>query len=342
MFDFLFRKKLPKHKETSSPSNSSSHITIERVSSDTSSTDDFKYSVALENGHYGYIVNTDVLTDVNLNAIEKQFVQSINEIIDSPNSLSDDIPRLPDLLPKLLQLLRSNDASWQSVVDVINQDSVLVAGVIKVANSPFYRLNVDVQDLEQIVVHLGQKGVREVVMSVAFKPIMQFKGNKALQVASKKMWDHALKSAIASRSIANHYGANGFDAYLSGLVHNIGMSIILKTLSTTSELTEIPNSLEFKKHVALLSKQLSIKIVKGWNMPQTVVDAIAEQIGLNNSKNSSSLGQILLQGSSVSMQHSLMADTRWKALLEPAINFEDLFTIPSCKKAYAELNNFEL
>lgn len=164
----------------------------------------------------------------------------------SDNSLEDKPPRLPALLPKLLKMLRSNDVSWKSVADVITQDSVLVAGVLKVANSPFYRLSTEVKDLEQVVVYLGQKGLREAVTSVALKPIMQLKGSNKLQNCAIRIWDHSLKSAIASRAMADTFEGNGYDGYLAGLVHNVGMTVVLQKLASTPGLNDIPCSHLFK------------------------------------------------------------------------------------------------
>lgn len=340
MFNFLFRRKA----KTTKPKMRRAPISTQRTPHHVTDTPSltlsgrFDYPQQLEVNFYNHIFGAAPSTSSGLVPIEGDFIDSIKQVINSGGALDDELPRLPDLIPRLLKLLRSDDCSWRDVVETITQDSVLVAGVIKVANSPLYRLNVLADNLEQIVVHLGQNGVREVVMSVAFKPIMQFKGNQLLQQASKKIWHHSLKSAIACRTIADHYDVNNFDAYLAGLMHTAGMSIIIKELAKTQNLTEIPFSTAFNEQIAALSKQITATIVEGWGMPQTVFEAISEQTDRKSEKDITDLGQILLQGSTVSMQHTLMTDREWLSQMKPEENLQNTLQDKPSERAYAELN----
>lgn len=302
---------------------------------------DRQQSIELEDSHYIHIIGADALTSDKLNLDERNFIQSIKEIIDSESSIEDEIPRLPVLLPKLLKMLRSDDVSWKSVVEVISQDSVLVAGVIKVANSSFYRLNVDAVDLKKIVVHLGQRGVREVVTSVALKPIMQLKGSVTLQNSAKIIWSHSLKSAIASRAVADTFQVNMYDAYLAGLLHNVGMTVILKKLATTPSLNDIPCSHLFKEQIINLSKQLSLKIIRIWNMPKPTIDAVNDQIDWDGSDQFSALGDALFCGKSISMRHTLLADGSWKDQFSNSIALQNFSNHKSFQQAFDELNQLE-
>ncbi|MCW8826578.1 MAG: HDOD domain-containing protein [Gammaproteobacteria bacterium] len=343
MLNFLFRRQKEQLKRSLEPSSEAKQANsdwTERPPPALSIHE--RESSLLEDLHYNYIAGSESLTNEPLSTEEESFIDLIESMVRSPNSLSDAIPRLPDLIPKLLKLLRSDDASWQSVVEVISQDSVLVAGVIKVANSPFYRLNVEAENLEQVVVHLGQKGVREVVMSVAFKPIMQFRGNQTLQQSCKRIWNHSLKSAVASRTIAVHSGENGFDAYLAGLVHNTGMNIILKALSTAPDLSHLPRSNAFKQKIEELSQQLSVKIVEAWHMPQTVVKAVTDQCSWRSGQKLSGTAQTLFLGSAISMKHSLMAEGDLQTQSDPEFKLENLLKDEPGPLAYSELNGFEL
>lgn len=236
-------------------------------------------------------------------------------------------------------MLRSNDVSWKSVVDVITQDSVLVAGLIRVANSPYYRLATEAENLEQVVVYLGQKGVREAVTSVALKPIMQLKGSKSLQNCARRIWDHSLKSAIASRAMADNFQVNGYDAYLAGLIHNVGMTVILKKLVTTPELNEIPCSHLFKEEIVSLSKQLSLKIVECWNMPQATIDAVNDQLDSSDHNKFSALGETLFYGKSISAHHTLLNEENWN---DSQPELHNLSSHESLKPLFTELDQLEV
>lgn len=342
MFKSLFRRKQHQSPSATRGSHYSAQST-ERTLPKSCTNDIYKKLDfdLLEDIHYCHLIGAEALTTRALNSSETTFVHTIQEILKSEETLANVIPRLPDLVPQLLKLLRSEDTPWCNVVDVIMQDSVLVAGVIKVANSPFYRLNVEARDMEQVVMHLGQTGVREVVMSVALKPIMQLKRNSDLQNTSKRVCNHALKSAVACRSIAEAFDVNPFDAYLTGLVHNVGVMFILKQLDATLGLNKIPGSILFKAQLIDLSSALSAKVVSSWNLPQATLEALNDQIGVNHTDNLSGSGELLLHGTAISRWHTLINDQQWQQQIGATMTIERLSEHGVLKRTIENLNNFE-
>lgn len=336
MFKFLFKQRHPRATNITKKQPQPAQITNSIPLTDSLSC---LQSLELEDNHYCHFADSEHLTSDKLSTEKLAFIQSIKEMINSDISLEDEIPRLPDLLPQLLKMLRSDDVSWKSVVDVITQDSVLVAGIIKVANSPFYRLSTKAENLQQVVVYLGQKGVREAVTSVALKPIMQLKGNKNLQQCARRLWDHSLKSAIASRAMADTFKVNGYDAYLAGLIHNVGMTVILKKLASTPGLDEFPCSHLFKAQVTELSRQLSAKIIKSWNMPQATINAVTDQL---KGESFSKLGEVLFYGKSIGAHHTLLNSEIWQHRFNHSIEQQQLISHEFIEQLFSELNQLEM
>ena len=269
----------------------------------------------LEDKYYQYFIGVNSLLDLSLNSFEVKVIESLEKTIKQDHSLAEEIHRLPAIVPKLIHLLKNDDFVWKDVANLIASDPVILVGIIKVAKSPLYNLQVKDEQLENILTQLGLSEVREVTMKVALKPIMSFEGGYFLKHSGTKIWDHAAKTAEASRILAEIYQQDPFDAYLAGLLSNLGMAIVVKKMNKIKEFTSAPISLQFKNKLLALSKQLSVKIADNWNICPSVILALTEQMHLEGNgetkKIASPLGAILYEAAAVSMKHTLVSENCW-------------------------------
>ncbi len=265
----------------------------------------------LEDKYYQYFIGVNSLLDLKLNSFEASVIASLEKTIKLEHSISDEIPRLPEIVPKLIHLLRTDDFAWKDVADLIATDPVILVGIIKLANSSMYNLQIKDDKLDIILARLGLQEVREVIMRVALKPIMLVEGGHFLNHSSEKIWDYSVKSAVACRILAKKYKQEIFDAYLAGLLSNIGMTIVIKKMNEIKEFKTAPRSVQFKEELLKLAKQLSIKIAYNWELSPTVILALAEQMFSNARKVQSPLGVILYEGTAVSMEYILVNENRW-------------------------------
>lgn len=265
----------------------------------------------LEDKYYQYFIGVNSLLDLDLNSFEVDVIDSLDNTIQHQQSLAEEIPRLPDIIPKLIHLLRTDDFTWKDVAKLIAQDPVILVGVIKVANSSLYNLQAKDEQLEHMLVQLGLSEVRKIIMKVALKPIMLFDGGHFLRHSGTKIWIHSVKSAEACHSLARSYKQEPFDAYLAGLLHNLGMTIVVQKMNSVRELDHAPRSIKFKEEILNFSKQLSAKIADDWEMSPAVVVALNEQMQFDTGKIKSSLGKLVLEATAVSMKHTLVNENRW-------------------------------
>ena len=265
----------------------------------------------LEDKYYQYFIGVNSLLDLKLNSFEASVIASLEKTIKLEHSIADEIPRLPEIVPKLIHLLRTDDFAWKDVADLIATDPVILVGIIKIANSSMYNLQIKDDKLDLILAQLGLQEVREVIMKVALKPIMLVEGGHFLNHSSEKIWDYSVKSAVACRILAKKYKQEIFDAYLAGLLSNIGMTIVIKKMNEIKEFKSAPRSVQFKEQLLKLSKQLSIKIAYNWELDPNVILALAEQMFSNAREVQSPLGVILYEGTAVSMEYILVNENRW-------------------------------
>lgn len=138
------------------------------------------------------------------------------------------LPSLPHVLVDLLHACQNADSSFQDLSAIIHRDTAIVARVIALANSPFYNRGVKINSVERALLVLGTDTIKTIVITAA---VQQFFSNfsQTHAVFLKRFWKRSLSCALLAKSLAilTSY-PNPDEAYLGGLLHNIG-ELILNT-----------------------------------------------------------------------------------------------------------------
>ncbi len=193
------------------------------------------------------------------------------------------VPRLPSIIPKLLQSLRDPKSSANDYVKIINKDPALSTAVLKLANSVYFNPTAKkVNSIEMAVVKLGIDGLRSVLSAAVLQPVIQRKSYYYSEFGHK-LWQHSLCCAVACEIIAKHRGLEPFKGYLLGLVHDIGKITIFSELSSQLELnkgSEQPGYAAFAPLMQSSSETLSHTIAMDWGLPEEICTALQQQINL--------------------------------------------------------------
>ncbi|HKU43370.1 MAG TPA: HDOD domain-containing protein [Polyangiales bacterium] len=150
------------------------------------------------------------------------------QIFESPNYRP---PVLPGVALELTELSRNADASYEDVVAVLQKDPLIVAGVLKVAQSPVYGGRLPLQSLKDAVQRLGLNTLRDVVWQVAAD--MRLFHVKRYTGFMERLQKHSMFMAHAARLVATRAGVAAEHAFLCGLLHDVGVSGTLIALAET-------------------------------------------------------------------------------------------------------------
>lgn len=135
-----------------------------------------------------------------------------------------DLPPLPQVAAQVLRLAADPDSSTDDLQKVIVTDQALTAQILKIANSAMFGMVREVTTLTQAIMTLGFSTIKSVVIASSAKNLYS-RGTAGLQ--ERMMWEHALVTAIASRSFARSVRfSRTEEVFLSGLMHDIGKSVM--------------------------------------------------------------------------------------------------------------------
>ena len=209
-------------------------------------------------------------------ATERLILDELARLADSPERAAQLVPRVPAVIPELLRGLRDDSISNADLSHMVAQDVVLVAEVVREANSSFYRPPSPVKNIEGAVMLLGQNGLRMLLARVAFRPVIGMQSGRFAKLVAPQVWMQSEKCALACATLAPHAGANPFEAYLAGLIQNVGLIVAFRLIDQVYDEDVLPRSNAFAAALLGQARRLAHGIALEWGFPDSVAEAIRE------------------------------------------------------------------
>jgi HD-like signal output (HDOD) protein len=136
------------------------------------------------------------------------------------------IPVLPALAGRVIELAGDPDVSLVQLANVIGKDQVLASRLLQLANSAYCASMREISTIAEAVVRVGADGVRNMVFTVCFSSRMYDPGIYGDQ--GRLLIEHGIGTAYVARMIAGSVDEDEDEAFLYGLLHDIGKLLILK------------------------------------------------------------------------------------------------------------------
>lgn len=249
-------------------------------------------STELQDGFYRLVLGMPASDIAYLRPAEQMMLRRLEEICGGERFDVTSLPRLPEVLPQLLRLLKSDDADGIRVARLIGRDPVLVGEVMRVSLSAHYRTARPISSLQHAVVLLGHDGLRRMVTMHVMKPILKGSAGMIGHTAGQQLWDHAERCAHASMYLAKGR-ADSFEAYLVGVVCNAGVGAMIRVLDQEVPPTFGPFSRPFLAACMQLAGHLTLRAARHWELPAPVIEALRERSDVRSKGPVSDLGNVL-------------------------------------------------
>lgn len=192
-----------------------------------------------------WLLDCAPLTETGLSEAERAALQALSKLLALPTVPDNMLPRAASLIPQLIALVRQTDLPTPAIAERVGKDAVLTAEVLRLASSPYYRVQGDVNDLQQAISLIGLQGLQTVIARVLLKPIYQSAPGPLSGRAGARMWDHSEALARHTGILAEQAGLSAFDGYLCGMLHDTGWTVALSAIDRAGITLAIPPSKAF-------------------------------------------------------------------------------------------------
>ena len=190
--------------------------------------------------------------------------------------LADDnliIPTLPKIAVAVRKAIES-DVQVRKIELLIQADPALATLLIKTANSALYRTRNTASTIEQAIMRMGLRTVKNLVTGYSLKHLFNTE-HKAIKRRMKELWVHSTEVAAVSFVLAKHL--RKFDpeqALLMGLLHNVGVLPILSYAERYPEIADDETKLDAT--VDLLKAEVGAIILSDWQFSQDFITLAKE------------------------------------------------------------------
>ncbi len=136
------------------------------------------------------------------------------------------LPALPAVLTKIQENLYSEDVDLDKISDLIMKDAALTTQMLKIVNSAYYSLPMEINKIKVAVAYLGINEIHHIVLSFSVINTLVSKDQKAFN----EIWFHSLYTAICARELTRLYEPllDTAEVWTSALLHDIGKLVYLK------------------------------------------------------------------------------------------------------------------
>lgn len=190
-------------------------------------------------------------------------------------------PPLPQVALELMVLSGRENTEVHQVVAVLERDQMLAATVLRLVGSPIYAGRARIRSLDEAVVRLGVRGVRDAVFQVALSQgvfSVRDYGDTLSTVLR-----HCTAAAYLTRVICRIAKIQNELAFLCALLHDVGFSSLLLAVSRM-EGEGAPPLNQIWTDIDRLHEQASLLLCRQWGLPDEVTEVVGHHHHLHTGK----------------------------------------------------------
>ncbi len=189
------------------------------------------------------------------------------------------LPAMPQILLKLIEQCQSEDVGMAALAELIGKDPGMTGKILAVANSSAYHRSGRQVGLEHSLSALGTDMIKTLVISESvFQVFNNFFHSNSTDL--RGFWHHSLSAAVLAREIAGKMSyPHAEEAYLAGLLHDVGRLALLATAPKEYTLNFLARDDE--NLCALEQRTLNIThseagawLIERWNLDSFLADSV--------------------------------------------------------------------
>jgi putative nucleotidyltransferase with HDIG domain len=191
-----------------------------------------------------------------------------------------DLPLLPGVAMEVTNVANQENADSRAIAELLRKDQAMAAHVLRVVASPVYSGRTQIVSLQQAVARLGVQKIREISLAIAFRVgVFKLKG---FEKEVTGLFQHSVSAAMFAQEIARATRRNVEDAFMCGLLHDVGRPVILQAL--VAILAEQKLKLAPETVVAAtgdLHVEVGATLAESWQLPEAVEMSIRHHHSMN-------------------------------------------------------------
>jgi len=197
---------------------------------------------------------------------------------------ANDLPTIPVVAMKVMQLIENETATAEEMSKIVSSDPAVAARVLKISNSSFYGCQRQIHTLSHAIMILGFSTLKSLVVAASVKQV-----HKPFGLTENMLWEHSFAAGLAANIIAAEIQqVNGEEAFLGGLFHDLGKTImnIMDSQKFQNVMQKCYNtSISFQEAEQYVypytHAEVGGLVIRKWNFPATLINAVFQHHALD-------------------------------------------------------------
>lgn len=187
----------------------------------------------------------------------------MDEVFDLIRKGAINLPPLPTEMQVLMSRINNPNMEVEEIIECIS-DPLLVSKVLRICNSSFYGRRSNIGTLREAVVYMGLKSLLSIVTVHA---LSGFSPRNASRIQA--VLRHSLTTAMVAKQLARDMAYNHDQAFVCGLLHDLGWIVMLELLAEYDLSAEKREKLIMDHHAVVGSL-----VAKKWNLSDDIQEVI--------------------------------------------------------------------
>lgn len=189
----------------------------------------------------------------------------------------NELPRIESVLQELLEMVNREQIDFGELAKKMAMDQVLLARVLRMANSAQFGGVKGVSNINDAIVRIGVGAIRNLISS----SILASTFPKLETLNIKDYWASTFEVATIASTVAKDVKVDPNEAFIAGILHNIGELMIhslepKQALEISCRVENDENPVDVQREVlGTDAQQLGAALAETWKFPAQLVDAIA-------------------------------------------------------------------
>jgi len=201
-----------------------------------------------------------------------------DQITDLIRSKHTEIPTLPGIVQKVINLACNDDTTVSELGSVISRDQAISNKLLRLANSAYFGFSSRVDSVHRAISLIGFNEVLGLVVGMSVFSAFKGKGTKEV-LDMRGLWVHTIGCATAAREIAKKSLPGESDLiFLNGLLHDMGKIFFAiyfpdeygAVLSSTQE-AQTPLFRQEKKMMGVSHADIVGLLMTYWRFPDNLI-----------------------------------------------------------------------
>ncbi len=187
----------------------------------------------------------------------------------------DQLPSIPEVASKLINMVSDPNVSFKLIAEEISKDQAMTTNLLKLCNSAYFSKGKEISSVDRAIVTLGLKEVKDIVMVVATKPVLD-RFVIGYDLAKGDLWKHGIVVGNMGKNIAIKIGEKMIAdvVFTGGIIHNVGKVVLAlfvqstyKEILSTVETKQCTFSEAEKEIMGYSHQEVGERILSKWQFP---------------------------------------------------------------------------